>query len=380
MGILDRLKGRKLLRQGQTAQAQKRWEDAYALYAQAAALGNADAMIAIGVMYMRHGFRPVKASNLSALLLTGTPVMPWNLHEKRVADVKAAMDWYRKAADAGHPEGMRILGTMLCEGDCCPQDLPRGLQYLRQAEARGNDLARMMRLLYDQPEQQHVPDDRYDRWLEAFRAAADGLSPSRYEWFGRLKTGSDAQQARLGYLLTTARNAQKPGYDQYPLPHGEDGLPLVPACIRRADWQTFVRIDLNAFSSPDTLLALSIDFGVQSAFDLCHRLKPAGTAVYRSPAFGWLKEEKHALLLRIAPEETLTGSPLEETLRRFGLTEATYEPAHAAFFTETGEKEYSAELAAITGDRVEVLLRYTIGGDDRVEKNFPPELVSLHID
>ena len=377
MGILDGLKSRKLLKQGQSAQAQKHWEEAYALYAQSAALGNADAMVAIGILYMRHGFRPVKASNLSALLLSGMPIMPWDLQEQLVPDVKTALDWYRKAADTGHPEGMRILGTMLCEGKYCPQDLPRGLDYLKKAEAKGNSLARMMRLLHDQPERRCIPDEQYKRWLTAFQQAADVHEPSQYEWFARLKSGSDAQQARLGYVLATALNAQKPGYDQFPLPRTEDGLLLVPASIRRADWQTFAHIDLNAFPSPDTLLALSIDFDPKLALDLCHRLTQAGTAVYRSPAFGWLQEEKHAILLRIAPEETLTGTHLEETIRRFSLTEAAYEPAHAAFFTETGEKEYSAEIAAITGDRVEVLLRYTIGGSDRVKKLFPPELVSV---
>ena len=380
MSLLDGMKSRKLLKQGRAAQAQKNLEQAYALYEQAAALGNADAMVAIGVLYMRCGFRPVKASNLAALLLSGMPVMPWSMQEKLVPDVKTAVDWYRKAADIGHVEGMRILGTMLCEGKYCPQDVPRGLEYLKKAAAKGNSTARMTQLLYDQPERLNVPDDRYERWLTAFQQAADAHAASQYEWFARLKSGSDAQLARLGYVLTTALHAARPGYDKFPLPRTESGLPLIPVCIRRADWQTFAHIDLNAFPSPDSLIALTIDFGAENAFALCHRLTRAGTAVYRSPAFGWLGEEKHAVLLRIAPDAALAGEPLDETIRRFCLAPEEYEPAHAAFFTETGEKEYSAEIAAITGDRVDVLLRYTIGGSDHVETHFPPELISVHLD
>lgn len=375
MGILDKVKSGQLLRKGRAAQEQKKLEDAYALYEQAAALGNADAMVAIGMLYMRHGFRPVKSANW--LHTPGMPIFPWDIQEKMMPDTKTALSWYRKAADMGHTEALRYAGTMLCEGEYLPQNQETGLQYLDRAVAKGDALARMIRCLYSKPERKDVPDARYERWLTAFQQAVDKSSPDMYQLYEQLKSGSDAQLARLGYVLTTARNIDQKGYDRFKYLHADSGIPLVPACAKRGNWMSFVRIDLNAIASQETYLAFSSDIEVKYLLQHFHRLEQCGTVTYRSPAFGWLREEKTGALLRIAPDKPLSSDALADAVRNFCLIPEEYEPDNAAFFIENGEKEYSAEIVAITGDRVDVLFRYTIGGSDRVQKYFPPELVSI---
>ena len=102
-----------------------------------------------------------------------------------------------------------------------------------------------------------------------------------------------------------------------------------------------------------------------------------GNAVYRSPEFGWLREEKHAVLFRIDRNAHLSEEDLQTVVEQFCLIEEEYLPENAAFFTECGEKEYSVEVAAISGSKVDVLCRYTIGGSDVVHDYFEPELISL---
>ena len=48
--------------------------------------------------------------------------------------------------------------------------------------------------------------------------------------------------------------------------------------------------------------------------------------------------------------------------------------------TENGEKEYSFEIAGISGGKVDVLWRYTIGGSDEVHKYFESELISVDLE
>lgn len=380
MGILDGWKSKKLLKEGCKAQEQKNLEVAYALYEQAASLGNADAMLAIGRLYMQHGFRPIKKNNLMSLLAQGMPIMPWSLEEKLIPDTLTALSWYRKAADKGHVQGLRFAGVMLCEGEYCPQDIDQGLQYLDKAAAKGDTPSRLMRFLHSKPVRKNIPDAQYDRWLTAFQKAADKTAVNMYELYSWLKSGSDAQLARMGYMLVTAKNIGKEGYRQFKYLYAQSGLPLIPACFKRANWQSFVRIDLNALAKKDALIALSIDFGAEHVQLQCHRLQKCGTAVYRSPSFGWLQEEKGAVLLRIAPDAILTDDCLNAAIQQFMLIPEEYEPDNAAFFIENGEKEYSVEIAAITGKQVDILLRYTIGGSDSVHGYFTPELISMQIE
>lgn len=46
-------------------------------------------------------------------------------------DTAAGVEWYRRAADAGSPEGQLIYGLMLVDGGYVPADAAKGLAYLR---------------------------------------------------------------------------------------------------------------------------------------------------------------------------------------------------------------------------------------------------------
>lgn len=365
------------LRQGRRAEEQNDLEAAYALYTRAAKAGCTDAMIAIGEMYMHKNFRPVESGGLMQQLLQGAPVLPWGMSGKLVPDMPAALAWFRKAAEAGNARGMVLTGSLLCNGRGVPASPAEGISWLERAVKWGDPIARQVLALYKAPPRADIPDAKYDALLKEFAAAVDGKRTEQFTLYEQLRSGSDAQQARLGSLLTAAYSLFKPGYDKFRIPTTPEGLPLAPAAIKRGAWQSFVRMDLNAFVGQDVLIAFTTDFGPESCLQHLHRLEEAGTVHYRSPAFGWLGTDKRAVLLRLSPDRTLSGDALKKVIADFCLAESEYQPSHAAFFTENGEKEYSAEIAAIYGDRVDVLLRYTIGGTDRVQQVFQPELISM---
>lgn len=55
-----------------------------------------------------------------------------------------AADYARRAAEAGHPEGLRILGIMHAEGRGAPRDADRAMALFRQAASRGDGYAAFM--------------------------------------------------------------------------------------------------------------------------------------------------------------------------------------------------------------------------------------------
>lgn len=367
-------KRRRYLSAGKTAEAQGDLEAAFTAYTQAAELGSSDAMAAIGDLYVFRSFRQVEKTNLPELL-QGIPVFPWNLHTAMADDHDSALKWYRKAADLGNPRGCYLAGAFLCDSQ---RDIPLGLSYLEKAMAQGVKEAAYIHAIYAPPVRISISDQAYEALLREFQTAVEKESPHRFEQYARLKGGSDSQLARLGYLLTTRRNLNDPRYGLFRYLFDAQGIPLIPACCKRGNWRSFVRFDLNAFP-PDTYLAFSSDIVPRYTLGYLHRLREAGTARYRSPAFGWLGEEKHPIVFRIDPDAVLTGEDLETAIRQFFLIPAEYEPENAAFFTECGEKEYSVELAAIHDGQVDVLFRYTIGGSEELKSSFSPELLSLEL-
>lgn len=376
---LKKVPGQEDLLLGRAAQEEKDLEKAYTHYEKAAELGNTEAMVAIGQLYAEHRFRPIKTNNLLELLIQGMPIFPWSLQEQENPDMATALTWFRKAAEAGNVDGMVTAGVLLCEGSAGKPDLEAGMDYLDRAIAKGDGRGRAGKALYSKPPQREMLDDYYDRLLKSFQEAVESGDDLRFGLYETLKSGSDAQLTRLGYVLSAAHNIDKPGYQLFRHLSAQNGLPLLPVYTQRANWQTCVNVNLNGFSQPDTYLAFSSDIGADCTLDCCHRLEKCGTAVYRSPAFGWLREEKHAVLLRIAPDKPLDAALLEDVIANYRLVPSEYEGDTAAFFTEHGEKEYSVEIAAITGDKVDILSRYTVGGSEHVREYFTPELLSLNI-
>ena len=111
-----------------------------------------------------------------------------------------------------------------------------------------------------------------------------------------------------------------------------------------------------------------------------HHARIAGTAVYKSPKFGWMAEKKNAVLIRLGENAVLSSDALREVVNSFALRDEEYNCKSIAFMVENGEKEYSLEVAGITDKKVEVLWRYTIGGSDSVDNYFEPELISLNLE
>jgi len=56
-------------------------------------------------------------------------------------DLLAAVGWYRRAAEAGHPEAQYNLASLLAEGEGCHRDLPAAKEWLRRAVAVGYEYA-----------------------------------------------------------------------------------------------------------------------------------------------------------------------------------------------------------------------------------------------
>ena len=280
-----------LLRQGEARHAAGDQEGAYALYTQAADLGSTAAMVAIGNMYLLEKFRQVEKSNLPQLLAQGMPVMPWALKTEQVPDHAAALQWYRRAADAGSGRGCYCAAILLCEGLGGPRDLQKGVAYLQQAVILGEPRTADQLKRYTQAPED-VPAEAYESLLATFREALGQRSDAAAALYQRLSHATPALTARLNYVLLAARHASVPGAEDFPLCTEEGMPPLLPACVRRANWESFLRVDLNALPSPDTLLTFASDLGCTGVLTGSHRLRRVGTAVYESPGFCWLNEKK----------------------------------------------------------------------------------------
>lgn len=363
---------------GYDAEAQNNLEAAYGEYEQAAALGSGKAMAAIGALYLHKGFRMVEQTNIAELISQGIPVFPWNVIKKMVPDQITARQWYCKAAQCGEAAGYAAAGVMLCEGIGGSADLEKGLAYLNKALDMGVEEVRPALAVYAQAKDLHTSDEQYEQLLRDFIHAVEAEKPERYGLYSALKGGTDRQKTRLGHVLVTRRNLNDPKYADFKYLYSPEGVPLIPCCARRLNWKTFIRIDLNAFLSDDVLIAFSTDIG--NTVTRTSRLTPAGSAVYRSPAFGWLRERKEAVVFRIRPQDVLPPAEMEQFAHENYLQPMEYAPDHVAFLLENGEKEYSAEIVAIAGGKVQVLFRYTIGGPDDLQETFEPELLELRLD
>ena len=367
----------KALALGAEKEAQKDLEAAFEQYHRAAELGNPEAMIHIAKLYLSGEFRPVEASNLMDLILQGIPVFSWNMAAQKVPDYKSALEWFCKADDLGNAIACCMAGSMLCEGKGCKEDKPAGLRYLETAAAAGITEARNAICIYREHSPKFFAQEQYETLLKQFSEAAATGRDEAYTLYDELKCGHPQLLARLGYAITTAKNVRRPGFEPFQYSSTPSGIPLIPACAKRGAWKSFIRVDLNAFPSDDVLIAISSDIDLRYMLGFAHKLTPAGTAVYRSPEFGWLPEEKHPYLYRIDRNAALREEILTKLAGEFCLIDEEFRPDNAAFLTEHGEKEYSVEIAAIYDGKVDILYRYTIGGSDHVEHYFQPELISM---
>lgn len=369
-------------KEGLELEGQEKYEEAFLKYEEAAKMGDAPSMVCIARMYLSGEFRPVESSNLANLLMQGGSIFPWSLRSEKEPDYKSGFEWLMKAAELGNAVACEVAGSMLCSGTGCDADIEKGICYLEKALANGQESARKTICLY-RPDGKVLTDAEYETCLTAFTKAADAKDDKAYELYATLKSGTQKQLARLGHILIAAQNIQRNGYEDFKYSTAPSGIPLLPVASKRRSWRTFLRFNLDAWEEKYPLIAVSSDIlNVKrpGLLNNLHRAKIVGTAKYRSPGFGRLDEEKEAVLIRLGGSDTLSKEQMKEVVESFSLTDEEYQGESVAFMVECGEKEYSFEITGIRDDKVEVLWRYTIGGNDRVHEYFEPQLVSMEID
>ena len=366
-------------REGLELEQQGKLEEAYQQYEEAAKLNDAPSMVCIARMYLSGKFRPVDASNLSQLLLQGGPIFPWSVRNGKQPDYKRGLEWLTKAANLGSNIACETLGNMLCSGIGCKADMEKGIKYLEKAAVNGSAAAKKYLFLY-RPSGKKLTDEEYESCLTEFVKAADAQDDKAYELYATLKSGTQKQLARLGYVLITAQNIEKAGYEPFKCSLTPSGIPLIPAAARRGAWRTFLRFNLDAWAEKYPLIAIASDIlnvnKPEWLLEKMHHAKIIGKATYTSPAFGWLREEKEAVIIRFGDEQRLDDDSLAEVVKDFRLKDEEYRGESIAFMVENGEKEYSFEIVGINGGKVDVLWRYTIGGSNQVSKYFEPKLIS----
>ena len=338
-------------------------------------------MLYIARMYLSGNFRPVETSNLAELMLQGGPVFPWSQISEIHPDYESGLAWLIKAADLGDGFACEVAGNMIGQGLGCEADVEKAVYYLKKALSNGQESARKFIYLYC-PDGRKLSDEEYENCLTEFVKAADSEDEKAYELYATLKSGTHRQLARLGHILISAQNTHKTEYELFTFSVSPSGIPLLPVVSKRGSWCTLLRFNLDAWAEKYPLIAISSDIlHVERPDDLLsnfHHARILGTATYRSPAFGWLdEEEKHAILLQLGVDDTLNAGSMKEVVEAFQLREEEYLGDSLALLVENGEKEYSFEIAGIQGNQVEVLWRYTIGGSDRVQNYFEPELISI---
>ena len=397
-------KKEKYRKEGIELERQGKYEEAYLKYEEAAGMNDKPSMVYIAKMYLSGNFRPVETSNLAALMLQGNPIFPWNQVSKKHPDYESGLAWLIKAADLGDGFSCELAGNMYAQGLGCKADMEKAVYYLKKALSNGQTSARKYICLYC-PDGRKLSDEEYEDCLAEFVKAADSGDEKAYELYATLKSGTEKQLARLGHILISAQNIQKTGYELFSFSFSPSGIPLLPVASKRGAWKTFLRFNLDAWAEKNPLIAVSCDLwenfwrfnldawaernpliagssDLDTEYELLsnlHHVRIVGKAAYRSPAFGWLREEKQAVLLQLGADDTLDPDVMKNVVESFHLIEEEYMGDSIAFFTENGEKEYSFEVAGIREKRVEVLWRYTIGGTDRVEKYFEPELISMEV-
>ena len=369
-----------LWKAGEALEQQEKYEEAYRNYEKAAEMDDTMSMICIARMYLSGKLKPVDSSNLSQLLLQGGPIFPWSLRSEKKPDYKSGLAWLMKAADLGNDLACETVGSMLCEGIGCRADTEKGIAYLEKAAEQGRESARKYICLY-RPDGKTLTNAKYETCLTEFEQMAESGNDKAYELYATLKSGTPKQLARLGHVLIAAQNVQRKGFDVFRYASSPSGIPLLPVASKRGSWRTFVRFNLDAWEEKHPLIAISADIlnprDTSWLLGSFHHGRIVGTAEYRSPEFGWLGEEKHAVLIRLGVEDALSSEELKEVVDAFHLIEEEYQGESVAFMVEEGEKEYSFEVAGLREGKVEVLWRYTIGGSNEVERYFEPQLISM---
>lgn len=102
------------------------------------------------------------------------------------AEPEKALYWFRKLAEAGHPNGMFNLGLFYAKGFCVPRDFKQAAEWMRKAEQAGDEDATALVELYTSMMENEKKAKQGD--AEAQAALANGL----------MKLGGSLEQAGSG--------------------------------------------------------------------------------------------------------------------------------------------------------------------------------------
>ena len=384
----------KLLQEGVKLQFAEKLEEAYEKYEASAIMGNSTAMLAIACLYL-HTDPPFRGIKLTMEEMIQA-VIAGSLPEPIKPDAKTALTWLMKAIDLKNGDASGMLGSMLYEGEYVPQDKTAGIKYLQLGVEYGSKKAVKVLKEYQESERQ-LSDAEYLEYLEKFRITADKQDDECIKLYQLLRNGTPEQLYRLGYTLLAGKSTGNLYYASCQVPLTAEGMPYMPVSPKPSPGGRWVRVDWQAFPTNQPMLAIASNplylhrfqkMNQEGKLQSMHHMKIAGTATYRSPAFGELEEEKQALLLIPDSSAELDMECYSQIVMKYDLRRSAYDD-DPAFFVDSAEGmpgEYSLEMASIIDNRVDVLFRYhvknilfcnMINGSD-IEKQFPPELLSLN--
>ncbi len=384
------------LQEGKKLEDSGNFEGAYVRYKYAADLENSYAMMAIVGLYLNpeKPFRGLKRTSeeITAIIISGRKMPPLK------PDVQTVLKWLHKAVNLKNGDAAGMLGAMLYEGEGIPQDKSEGLKYLRLGVQYGSQKASQLLNAY-QVSEKRMSDAEYWDCLENFKKTADNGNSSCMRLYPVLKNGTRKQMLRFSYVLLAGKSTGNPYYKACDVPATREGIPLMPVVPRPGGGGRWIRVNWDAFPTDKPLLALSANpmylyrfqkMNQKGNLQLMHHMKIAGTACYRSPAFGEFEEEKKALLLCPDLSAELDMKFYSQIVSKFSLHPIEYND-DPTFFVDSAEglpMGYSIELASILDNHVDILFRYhvenamfcnTINGSD-IRKQFKPELISLTLD
>lgn len=140
-----------------------------------------------------------------------------------------ALDWYRAAAEQGHPEGQLHLAAAYARGDLIDRDMPKAVQWWERAAKQGNVRAQIaLGYVFSQDPAVNRDYGRaaywYRRAAEAGDASAQNALGYMYEeglgvkvdpaqavhWYTQAANAGNAEsQLNLGYLFSIGKGVKK---------------------------------------------------------------------------------------------------------------------------------------------------------------------------
>jgi TPR repeat protein len=182
--------------------------------------GDSQAMIEMGKMYLHgegdHNFSFTAESWFKKAAEAGNPEGFYALAEQHESKNWAyeKLDWYKHAAALGHTKSMMAIGDMYFTGQYIPQDSAEAVRWFRKA-AEGGDPIGQNRLAECYDKGNGVPKD-YSEAVKWYRKAAEqGYEPSLFSLSSRLLFQDEVKNYQEGAKWTRVLANKGNQYGQY---------------------------------------------------------------------------------------------------------------------------------------------------------------------